>query len=228
MRIRNPYFVTNASQWDGVGAYEFQSWGPSISGEIISAADRDALWADVWAAMWEMDGQSIRTDVRGVLDARLLERLDTELRAVLHRVFVPHVEQNQPLHQPQQTEEGWASGFHVARMITEGEEYVDSGTTIRVAAFWFYCPVLCHQTCAACHIYKPNVKSRACCVINLFTSPQKSSSTTPSRVQTGSVLSILCSRAARGGPRGRGGPAGPVESACRVRAAGAAPAPAAD
>jgi hypothetical protein len=112
--MRNQYFVSNAGECDGFGEYEFKGWGTCISGECISAADRDGLWADVWAALGEMDGR--RTDVRSVLDPQLLERLETRLRAVLHRVFVPL-----------QTEEGWASAFHVARMIPQNYENVDGG-----------------------------------------------------------------------------------------------------
>jgi hypothetical protein len=137
LRLAAPDAESNASEWDGFGAYVFEGHGAFISGECISAAERDRLWADVWAALWEMDGR--RTDVRGVLDRQLQKRLETQLRAVLHRVFVPHSTPRWEKNQPLQTEEGWASAFHVARMIPEDYEYVHENEeihTIRRVGVW--------------------------------------------------------------------------------------------
>ena len=138
-RMPTPYLVSgaapgaesNASEWAGFGAYTFKGHGAFIHGEdvngkCISAAERDGLWANVWAALWEMEGQhtDVRTDVRGVLQQSLQERMEKQLRAVLHRVFVPDSTQSRQHAQLLQTEEGWASGFGVARMIPEDVELV--------------------------------------------------------------------------------------------------------
>jgi hypothetical protein len=129
---------SNASEWDGFGAYIFQDNGAFISGECISAADRDWLWTYVRAALREMDGR--RTNVRAFLDPELQERLETKLRAVLHRVFKPYDIPWWDSAQPLETEEGWADAFYVSRMIPEDYELVEivphALTTVRRVGVW--------------------------------------------------------------------------------------------
>jgi hypothetical protein len=99
-------------------AYSFEGRGACIS------ADRDGLWQGVLDALTAVDQQRINLrDVTYELDPQLphvLRRIETHLRAVLDRVFVPTPDTPLDMNL---TGPAWTQmAFHVERMIPEDYE----------------------------------------------------------------------------------------------------------